>query len=47
MTQTFKAGHSYKLLIKLYSLEEIEITASLTDWTVETIEIDTDSAIEL
>lgn len=42
-----EAGYSYLFKVKLYSLEEIEITATLVDWTTAEIEIDTDNAEEI
>lgn len=47
LTQALDAGNSYQLKLKLYSLEQIEITASLTAWDVQSIEIDADDATEL
>ena len=41
------AGNAYEFRVKLYSLEEIEVTASLTPWTPAVIEIDTDDAVEV
>lgn len=47
VTDDIVAGHSYLFQIKLYSLEEVKITASLVDWTVETINLDTGNAEEV
>ena len=42
------AGTAYKFQISLYSLEEIELTASLTPWDeVQILDLDTNDAVEL
>ena len=41
VTESIAAGFQYTFKIKLYSLEEIKITASLKDWEDATVEIDT------
>lgn len=45
--QQVTAGHSYAINIKLYSLEEIKITASLKDWEYKSYTVETDSAEEV
>lgn len=47
VSDAIAAATSYMFKVKLYSLEEIEITATLVDWTTAEIEIDTDNAEEI
>lgn len=44
---TIESGYAYEFQVKLYSLEKIEITATLADWEDKQISIDTDSAEEV
>lgn len=47
LTGAVEAGNSYAINIKLYSLEEIKISATLAEWESKSYTVDTDSAVEV
>ena len=46
VTEAIQPGYAYNFEVKLYSLEEIQITATLINWEPDTIEVDTENMEE-